>query len=307
MATQILGKVGMYLRGEYNANTTYAKLDVVTYQGESYSAKAETTGNLPTNTTYWQKIVEKGYTPVKGTDYWTQSEQADIVNSATTGVETNIQPTLTQIENTAGSAETKADNAILTANTAKSIADGANQALSYANYQAMVTAFNSLSSTAYKVGQNVMIVTVQVPDLWISAVESTSQTYTYVDDATIENELATSGYIQVGYYKLSQLETQKVDLTDYVTDTDYATNEKGGVVRVNQFYGAGITSAGVIMAVKATTTEIDAKSSNYKPIVPANLDYAVASIVGHHETMTQAQYDALETKNSDTYYYIVEE
>ena len=301
---QILGKVGMYLRGEYNAGTTYAKLDVVTYQGESYSAKGETTGNLPTNTEYWQKLVKK---PVKGTDYWTQSEQADIVNSSTSAVETNIQPTLTEIENTADSAETKADNAISTANTAKSIADGANQALSYANYQSMITAFNSLPNTTYRVGQNVMIVTVQVPDLWVSAVESTSQTYTYVDDATIASELATNGYIQVGYYRLSQLETQKVDLTDYVTNTDYATSSTAGVVKVSQGYGTSITSAGIIFTAKATNTEIDAKTSSYKPIVPANLDYAVSSIVGHHETMTQAQYDALETKNSDTYYYIVEE
>ena len=65
MATQILGKVGMLLKGEYSASTTYVKLDVVTYLGESYVAKVTTVGNLPTDTEYWDKLVEKGYTPVK--------------------------------------------------------------------------------------------------------------------------------------------------------------------------------------------------------------------------------------------------
>lgn len=65
MSTQILGKVGIVLKGEYNAETTYEKLDVVTYQGQSYCAKVDTIGNLPTNTTYWTLIAEKGYTPVK--------------------------------------------------------------------------------------------------------------------------------------------------------------------------------------------------------------------------------------------------
>lgn len=311
MSTQILGKVAVLLKGEYNSNITYVKLDIVTYQGESYIAKTTTVGNLPTNTEYWDKLAEKGYTPVKGTDYWTLSEQADIISSATTGTESAIQPTLTEIGNTASSADTKADTAISTANTAKSIADGANQALSYANYQAMVTAFNALASTAYKVGQNIMIQTLEVPDLWVYSIESSSSTYTYTTDTAITEALATTGYIQVGYYKLAQLETQKVDLTNYVTNTDYATSSVGGAVKVTSANGISINSStGQISTEKATTLEIDAKTDNNKVIVPSNLDYAVSSIVGHHVTLTQAQYDALVsggTVDSNTYYYIVEE
>ena len=89
MATQILGKVGILLRGEYNSSTTYAKLDVVTYQGESYIAKTTTVGNLPTNTEYWQLLVEK---PIKGIDYYTAQEQAEMVQDVITG----ITPTLNQ-------------------------------------------------------------------------------------------------------------------------------------------------------------------------------------------------------------------
>lgn len=106
------------------------------------------------------------------------------------------------------------------ANTAKSIAEGANQALSYANYEAMISAFNILTDNVYKVGQNVMIITLNVPDLWISSIEETSVTYTYTTDEAFTTALQTDGYVQVGYYKLSALETQKVDLTNYYTKTE---------------------------------------------------------------------------------------
>lgn len=44
-------------RGDYDNATTYQVGDVVFYQGASYIAKQETTGNLPTDTAYWQKLV----------------------------------------------------------------------------------------------------------------------------------------------------------------------------------------------------------------------------------------------------------
>lgn len=93
--------------------------------------------------------------------------------------------------------------------------NGAAKAIAYDNYSAMITAFNSLADDSYSVGQNVNIVTLNVPDLWVSSVEQTSVPYTYVDDATFTGELETNGYVQVGYYRLSALETQKVDLADY--------------------------------------------------------------------------------------------
>lgn len=175
-------------------------------------------------------------------------------------VETNIQPTLTNIQNTAnnanGTANTAketadtasgvASSANTTANTAKSIAEGATQALSYSNYSTMITAFNALPSTTYRVGQNIYINTLEVPDLWISSIESSSSTYTYTTDEAFISALETNGYVQVGYYKLSALETQKVDLTNYATKDEFVT-------------------------------------------------------------LTQAQYDNLQTINPDVYYYIIEE
>lgn len=86
---QILGKVGVVPKGEYNGATRYTKLDIVKYNGQSYMALAETIGNLPTNTEYWQLLIEK---PVKGTDYYTAQEQAEMVQDVITG----ITPTLNQ-------------------------------------------------------------------------------------------------------------------------------------------------------------------------------------------------------------------
>lgn len=48
------GRVLLMPKGEYNAIATYTLLDIVSYQGSSYIAKGTTTGNLPTDTTYWQ-------------------------------------------------------------------------------------------------------------------------------------------------------------------------------------------------------------------------------------------------------------
>ncbi len=44
-------------RGEYDNATTYQIGDIVCYQDTSYIARLETTGNLPTDTTYWQKLI----------------------------------------------------------------------------------------------------------------------------------------------------------------------------------------------------------------------------------------------------------
>ena len=193
-------------------------------------------------------------------------------------------------------------------NEVDSIAKGANQALSYGNYSAMVTAFNSLANNVYNTGQNVMIVTLQVPDLWISGIESTSQTYTYVDDTTIVSALETNGYIQVGYYKLSALETQKVDLTNYVTNTDYATSSKGGVVKANNYYNANISSnSGTLFCDTNTYVQYERKEDNSFISKGTLENVLIGKGLNQIVTLTQQEYDALVTKDSNTYYYIVEE
>ena len=68
MAKQILGKVAYVSKGDYNNELFYEINDVVTYNGSSYVALGNTLGNLPTNTSYWQLLAQKG-------DAYTVSEE----------------------------------------------------------------------------------------------------------------------------------------------------------------------------------------------------------------------------------------
>lgn len=92
-------------------------------------------------------------------------------------------------------------------------------AVSYSNIFAMITALNAAGDNDFNVGNDLYIVATGVPDFWISAKETTSSTYTYTTDSAFINAVSTNGYVQVGYYKVSMLETEKVDLTSYVQNT----------------------------------------------------------------------------------------
>lgn len=52
------GRVLLMPKGDYNNATTYSVLDWVLYNGKPYVAKQTTTGNLPTNATYWQLLFD---------------------------------------------------------------------------------------------------------------------------------------------------------------------------------------------------------------------------------------------------------
>ena len=65
--TQInAGRVRFVSRGEYNNSTQYYLFDLVNYNGNSYYAKENTLGNLPTDASKWQLIAEKGSTGSTG-------------------------------------------------------------------------------------------------------------------------------------------------------------------------------------------------------------------------------------------------
>lgn len=188
-------------------------------------------------------------------------------------------------------------------NEVNNIAKGANQALSYGNYSTMITAFNALAADVYNVGQNVMIVTLEVPDLWISTIESTSSQYTYTTDEAFINSLKINGYVQVGYYRLSALETQKVDLTEYaktenipteladlsddsthrlVTDTEKTTwnNKQDTLVsgtNIKTLNNSSLLGSGNITAL----TNINAYVKNNLTYNQSNTTYALSAYQGY--------------------------
>ena len=160
--------------------------------------------------------------------------------------------------------------------TTDAIAKGANVALAFTDYEAMVNKFNSISSTEYRVGQNVLIGTLNVPDLWVSKIYDDYLYYNYElegGDSVIVSYIENYGHIRVGYYDLSPLETQKVVMTDYVKFTDVASPDKFGVVKVGNL-GMQINPSGYIYPVPASEGNIDIRS-NYLWLTPYYMDYAL--------------------------------
>lgn len=132
---------------------------------------------------------------------------------------------------------------------------GSNKAVVYADYSSMVMALNSASVDAYAVGQNIYIETLDVPDLWISGVSETSTPYTYTNDSVFNLRLKNSGSVKVGYYTLSALETQKVDLSVYPTTEQLtsgsvipkqATSAESATNSTYALYASSDTSKGTI-------------------------------------------------------------
>ena len=101
-------------------------------------------------------------------------------------------------------------------NDIRQMALGAMRGQSYADIETMVTALNALPADSFRVGDNIYLDQLNVPDVWISAVNGSSTTYTYVDDSTFTAALS-AGRVQVGYFSISQLETEDVVLNPATT------------------------------------------------------------------------------------------
>lgn len=113
---------------------------------------------------------------------------------------------------------------------------GKAKSFSYDNYQKFVEAVNAFSNTQMDVNDNVLIVTLGVPDMWVKSKNATKVTYTYATDEAIIASLNTTAGLTVGYYTFAQLETTKVDLSTYQTKTDNAleTTSKDVVGAINE-------------------------------------------------------------------------
>lgn len=115
--------------------------------------------------------------------------------------------------------KTELQTAQETANEAKSLAEGRSRATAYSNYETLITELNSAASNTFKIGDNLLIQAQNVPDLWVYAIESTTAEYTYTTDDAFVSAIQSTGFVQVGYYKLAALESAKIDLTGFVPTT----------------------------------------------------------------------------------------
>ena len=127
------------------------------------------------------------------------------------------------IRQAVSAAQTRADNAY-------ALAEGKSKGVSYESIQAFVTEVNSLAKTTHNIGDAIYIQTANVPDFWVYSVENSSSSYTYTNDTAFINAIKTNGYVQVGYFKIAALESDKVDLTDYQTKSDNSLNTTSKVI-----------------------------------------------------------------------------
>lgn len=146
----------------------------------------------------------------------------DITGSGTGDTLSGLKTAVKKAQDTADSAVTAAGKAQEKANQAYTLAEGRSRSASYATIAAMQTALEGASNTQFKVGDNIFIEAVDVPDFWVSKVNTTKGT-----DKVPASGSFNSTY-NVGYYTISKLETQKVDLSSYAlksyVDTQIANN-----------------------------------------------------------------------------------
>lgn len=87
MATVNLGRIKFVWQGAYNGATAYVADDVVSYNGSSYICILASTGNLPTNTTYWNQMSQAGTNGTNGTDVGTViTTQGDLLYRGASGL-----------------------------------------------------------------------------------------------------------------------------------------------------------------------------------------------------------------------------
>lgn len=119
--------------------------------------------------------------------------------------------------------ETTAKTVVGAVNEVNLLAKGADQALGFGSYNGMITYVKNIAEGGFKVGQSLLVVTIEVPDIWVSFLETSFSDYTYTtDEQFIADVESNGGALQVGYFKLSFLETKSVDLTNYMTDQEVA-------------------------------------------------------------------------------------
>lgn len=178
------------------------------------------TENLPKASTTTQGAVQLDDTPTAG------SANALTSGGAKTALDNKLDASGTAVKATSDAngnvisdtyaTKTEVENIETLANTAKSLAEGRVRAVSFAIYSELIEAVNATAKTDYKIGDVFYLRAQNVPDLWVYDVADNSSAYTYSTDEALINDIQTDGFVQVGYFKLSALESAKVDLAGFV-------------------------------------------------------------------------------------------
>ena len=151
------------------------------------------------------------------------------------------------------------------------------------DYSSLVTALNAAAKKTYTLGATIYVKTQDVPDLWVSANEESSQVpYTYTtDDAMVADLKANPTGLAIGYYKINILETPKIPAVLFESQT--LTDVQKGVARANISAQELITAAN-----KLSSDLIECFNEGYEEST------LTETLDGFHQRITTAQ----ETANS---------
>ena len=159
------------------------------------------------------------------------------------------------------------------ADEAYSLAKGATKAFVYDTYSDMIAELNALDKAELLVNYHIMIREVCVPDLWISGISDEHVEYTYTSNEDFITDLTEDGVVQVGYFVLSALETQKVDLEDFVKKTDYMSKDNYGVAKMAD--NSLFSTNGKIGVNRASENDIKTKANPYSLVPSTMIDLLV--------------------------------
>ena len=175
----------------------------------------------------------------------------------------------------------------------ESIAKGAQGAKSFDTYRSMISMVNGFKKDQLTVGTNILIGTLNVPDLWVFGIEEDSVPYIYSSDEVFVQDLKVDGRIRVGHFVLAALETLKVDLTDYVKNTDYANSAKAGVVLGDKTFGFQVNANGIPTCDILSASEYAGKTVacfiSKGTLENAKNDIVKRAIVGNDITLTDEE------------------
>lgn len=96
-----------------------------------------------------------------------------------------------------------------------------------------------------------------------------------------------------------------VDLTDYVKNTDYATASKAGILTPSSYYGTAMS--GQYLYTSTKTLDQYKQGVNGMFVGKGTLENVLTQYKKISDPMTEADYNALETKDANTLYLIEEE
>ena len=217
---------------------------------------------------------------VKNTDYATENKRGIVASRTAWGIATNSNAQLSIVK--ASDAEIKAKTDTFKPITPSTVDIAVKTGLTTNSIELSTDEkANAKAWLGYAEPTDIMQAIASIPQFNLSIVEALPETGTKMTLYLVPKE-GTNNDVYDEYIWIEQtsnfehLGTTAVDLTDYVKNTDYATGDVGGVVKIGgSYFGLAFNGSNQLYVSKATESEVTAKASHYKPIVPSNLDSAV--------------------------------